>query len=103
MNVKELNEMVKNNQKEELEKTIKEIEKYIVSRGSRGFNNFKVSTSKDYKITIKEWMISFLREYFEDNGYKVEVKEIKTITRGIEKLLGIYDPGYLMTISWEEV
>ena len=102
MNVAELNEVVKNNQKRNLEETIKEIERKIIWMASNGINNFKVDTScADYYYTIKRWMVEPLKEHFESEGYKVEIEEVKRFTKWIEKLLGIYSPVYLMTISWE--
>ena len=103
MNIKELNEKVRNNQKKELEKKIEEIERYILWRGDNGFNDFEVSTNRSSIISIREWMIESLKEYFENNGYKVEVKEIGGLISRIEKLFGIYEPEYLMIISWEEI
>ena len=96
MNIKELKERIKVNQKNALEEAIAEIEKRITWRANNGLNNFKVATQR-------EWMIKPLKEYFENEGYKVEVEEIKTLTRGIQKLLGIYEPEYLMIIRWEMV
>ena len=102
MNVEELNEVVKNNQKRNLEETIKDIERKIIWMASNGINNFKVDTScADYYYTIKRWMVEPLKEHFENEGYKVEVKEIKSPTKWFDKMLGIYEPEYLMTISWE--
>ena len=104
MNIKELNERAKVNQKNALEEAIAEIEKRMTWRANNGFNNFKVAThDEDCYYTIREWMIKPLKEYFENEGYKVEVEKIKTLTRGIQKLLGIYEPEYLMIIRWEMV
>lgn len=104
MNIKELNERAKVNQKNALEEAIAEIEKRMTWRANNGLNNFKVATRDEvYYYTIREWMIEPLREYFKNEGYKVEVEEIKTLTRGIQKLLGIYEPEYLMIIRWEMV
>ena len=101
MNVKELNKNVKENKKRKLEETIKEIERYILWRGNNGFNDFEVSTNRSSIITIKEWMIEPLKEYFENNGYKVEIEEMKTpIKKCIGNLLKTYEPQYLMVISW---
>ena len=102
MNVKELNEVVKNNQKRELEKTIKEIERKIIWMANNGFNNIEIATDDDdYYYTIRKWMVEPLKEYFENEGYKVEIKEVKNFIKWIEKLLGLYEPEYLMIISWE--
>ena len=46
-------------------------------------------------------MVEPLKEYFENEGYKVEIKEVKNFIKWIEKLLGLYEPEYLMIISWE--
>ena len=101
MNIKELKESVKENQKSVLEETIKEIERKIIWMASNGINNFKVDTSyADYYYTIKKQMIEPLRDYFENEGYKVEIKEVKNFIKWIEKLLRIYEPEYLMVISW---
>ena len=55
MNIKELKESVKENQKSVLEETIKEIERKIIWMASNGINNFKVDTSyADYYYTIKK-------------------------------------------------
>ena len=104
MNIEELNEKVKNNQKRNLEETIKDIERSITWRASNGLNNIEIVTdgdSYDFLYTINKWMLEPLRDYFEDNGYKVEVKEIKDPIKWIEKLLRIYTPEYSMIISWE--
>ena len=107
MNIKELNEVVKNNQKEELEKTIKEIENNIVCRAKKGFNDIDIVTDRSYCMvyyTIDKKMLESLKDYFINNGYKVQVKEIKDpIKKGIGKLLKTYEAQYLMTISWEEI
>ena len=104
MNVEELNERVKNNQKRNLEETIKDIERSITWRASNGLNNIEIVTdgdSYDFLYTINKWMLEPLRDYFMDEGYKVEVKETKDPIKGIEKLLRIYEPQYLMVISWK--
>ena len=101
MNVKELNKTLRENKKIKLEEAIKEIERYILWRGDNGFNDFEVSTNRSSIISIREWMIEPLKEYFENNGYKVEVKEIEGLISRIEKLFGIYEPDYLVIISWE--
>ena len=102
MNVKELNESVKNNQKIALEETIKEIERKIIWRANNYLNNFKADTSdNDYYYTIRKWMVEPLKEYFENEGYKVEIKEVKSFMKWIEKLFGLYKPEYLIIISWE--
>ena len=104
MNIKELNESVKNNQKIALEETIKEIERKIIWCANNCLNNFKADTSdNDYYYTIRKWMVEPLKEYFENEGYKVEVEEIKDPIKWFDKLLDIYEPEYLMIISWEEV
>ena len=104
MNIEELNEKVKNNQKRNLEETIKDIERSITWRASNGFNNIEIATDDDdYCYTIRKWMIEPLRDYFEDNGYKVKVKEIKDPIKWIEKLLRVYEPQYLMIISWKSI
>ena len=103
MNIRELNEMVKNNQKEELEKTIKEIEEGIVWRANNGFNNFEVTTYVYDDVsfyTIKKWMLEPLRDYFIDEGYKVEIKETKDPIKWIGKLLRVCEPEYSMIIRW---
>lgn len=103
MNIEELNEVVKNNQKEELEKTIEEIEEGIVWRVDNGFNNFEVTTYIYDDIpfyTIKKWMLEPLRCYFIDEGYKVEIKETKDPIKWIGKLLRVCEPEYSMSISW---
>ena len=101
MNIKELNETLRENKKIKLEEAIKEIERYILWRGDNGFNDFEVSTNRSSIISIREWMIESLKEYFKNNGYKVEVKEIGGLISRIEKLFGIYEPEYLMIISWK--
>ena len=103
MNIQELNKTLRENKKIKLEEAIKEIERYILWRGDNGFNDFEVSTNRSSIISIREWMIESLKEYFENNGYKVEVKEIGGLISRIEKLFGIYEPEYLMVISWEEI
>ena len=101
MNVEELNERVKNNQKRNLEETIKDIERSITWRASNGLNNIEIATDDDdYSYTIRKWMIEPLRDYFISNDYKVTVKEIKDPIKWIEKLLRVYEPQYLMIISW---
>ena len=103
MNIRELNEMVKNNQKEELEKTIKEIEEGIVWRANNGFNNFEVTTYVYDDVsfyTIKKWMLEPLRDYFIDEGYNVEIKETKDPIKWIGKLLRVCEPEYSKIISW---
>ena len=106
MNVEELNKVVKNNQKRELEKTIKEIERKIIWMANNGFNNIEIYTdtySYTFLYTIDKWMLEPVKEHFEDNGYKVKVKEIKDPIKWIEKLLRIYEPEYLMVISWKDI
>ena len=106
MNIEELNEKVKNNQKRNLKETIKQIEKSIISRASNGFNNIEIYTdtySYTFLYTIDKWMLEPVKEHFEDNGYKVKVKEIKDPIKWIEKLLRIYEPEYLMVISWKDI
>lgn len=104
MNIKELNEVIKNNQKEDLEKTIEEIEEGIIWRVDNGFNNFEVTTYVYDDIpfyTIRKWMLEPLRDYFVDEGYKVEIKETKDPVKWIGKLLRVCEPEYSMNISWK--
>lgn len=105
MNVEELNEVVKNNKKRNLEETIKDIERSIRWIASNGLNYFKIATYdyNDYYYTIRRWMFEPLRDYFENEGYKIEVKEVKGVTKWLQKLLGIYEPDYIIIISWEEI
>ena len=103
MNVKELNESVKVNQKKELEETIKEIENHIRIRANNGFNNFQIYPNGyaiPYSYRTDKWMFEPLKEYFENNGFKIKLKEMKSLLVLIEKLLGIYSPVYSMIISW---
>ena len=103
MNIKELNEMVKNNQKRNLEETIKDIERSITWRASNGLNNIEIATDRDsydFLYTISKWMLEPLRDYFIDEGYKVEIRETKSPTKWFDKMLGIYEPEYSMIISW---
>ena len=108
MNVKELKESVKENQKTVLEEAIKEIEERIRDRANRGFSSLRVATDRDVydMYEIDHFMIEPLKEYFENNGYRVELEEIKGFTRWLEDLFykvcfGGYVPDYYMIISWE--
>ena len=104
MNVKELNENVRANQKRKVQEAIKDIERSITWRASNGLNDIEISTDRDsydFLYTINKWMLEPLRDYFEDNDYKVVIKEIKDPMKWIEKLLRIYEPEYSMIISWE--
>lgn len=103
MNIKELNESVRNNQKEELEKKIEEIEEGIIWRADNSFNNFEVNTYVYDDVpfyTISKWMLEPLKEHFENEGYKVEIREAKSPTKWFDKMLGIYEPEYSMIIRW---
>ena len=103
MNIKELNEVVKNNQKKELRKKIEEIEEGIVWRANNGFNNFKVNTYVYDDVpfyTISNWMLEPLTDYFIDEGYKAEIRETKSPTKWFDKMLDIYEPEYSMIIRW---
>ena len=103
MNIEELNENVRNNQKKELEKKIEEIEQYIVRNNSYGINCFKITTDKysDDLYKIDKWMVKPIIEYFRSNGFKVEVKGDKHFFGWLEGLLDIYDPNEIITIKWE--
>ena len=103
MNVKELNNDVRNNQKKELEKKIEEIEEGIIWRADNSFNNFEVNTYVYDDVpfyTISKWMLEPLRDYFIDEGYRVEIKETKDPIKWIGKLLRVCEPEYSMIISW---
>ena len=107
MNVKELNESVKVNQKRKVQEAIKEIEERIRDRANRGFSSLRVATDRISDIyEIDYYMIEPLRDYFIENGYRVELEEIKGFTRWLEDLFykvcfGGYVPDYYMIISWE--
>ena len=107
MNVEELNEDVRANQKRKIQEAIKEIEKRIKDRANRGFSNLRVATDRISDIyEIDYYMIEPLRDYFIENGYRVELEEIKGFTRWLEDLFykvyfGGYVPDYYMIISWE--
>ena len=105
LNIKELNESVKENRKSDLEENIKEIENRIRLIASNGLNYFKIATYdyNDYYYTIKKWAMKPLRDYFENEGYKIEVKEVKGVTKWLQKLLSIYEPDYIIIISWDEI
>ena len=107
MNVKELKESVKENQKSVLEENIKEIEERIRDRANRGFSSLRVTTDRDVydMYGIDHFMIEPLKEYFEDNGFKVELEEIKGITKWFDKIFyktifGAYLQDYFMIIRW---
>ena len=107
MNIKELNEDVKANQKRKLEKAIKEIEERIRDRANRGFSSLRVTTDRDVydMYGIDHFMIESLKEYFENNGYRVELEEIKGITKWFDKIFykaicDSYLPDYFMIIRW---
>ena len=70
MNVKELNESVKENQKSALEENIKEIESGIRWIASNGLNYFIMATHDDDYYTIRKWMMKPLRDY-------LKMKDIK--------------------------
>ena len=106
MTIQELNEVVKNNQKNELEKKIEEIEEGIIWRANNGFNNFEVTTYVYDDVpfyTISKRMLEPLKDYFIDKGYKVEIKEIKDPIKWIGKLLRVCEPEYSITISWNKI
>ena len=106
MNVKELNEDVKANQKRKVQEAIKEIEERIRDRANRGLSDLRVATDRFSDVYgIDYYMIEPLKEHFENNGYKVELEEIKGITRWLEGLFynaifGTYVPDYFMIIRW---
>ena len=107
MNVKELNEDVKENQKRKVQEAIKEIEERIRDRANRGFSSLRVTTDRDaYDIyEIDHYMIEPLKEHFEDNGFKVELEEIKGITKWFDKIFykaicDSYLSDYFMIIKW---
>ena len=107
MNVKELNEDVKANQKRKIQEAIKEIEERIRDRANRGFSSLRVATDRDVydMYGIEHFMIESLKEYFENNGYRVELEEIKGITKWFDKIFykaicDSYLPDYFMIIRW---
>ena len=107
MNVKELNEDVRVNQKRKVQEAIKEIEERIRDRANRGFSSLRVATDRDVydMYEIDHFMIEPLKEYFENNGYRVELEEIKGISKWFEKIFykvcfGVYAPDYFMIIRW---
>ena len=107
MNVKELKESVKENQKSVLEENIKEIEERIRDRANRGFSSLRVTTDRDVydMYEIDHFMIESLKEYFENNGSRVELEEIKGITKWFDKIFykaicDSYLPDYFMIIRW---
>ena len=108
MNVEELNEDVRVNQKRKVQEAIKEIEERIRDRANRGFSSLRVATDRDVydMYEIDHFMIEPLKDYFIENGYRVELEEIKGFTRWLEDLFykvcfGGYVPDYYMIISWE--
>ena len=107
MNVKELNEDVKANQKRKIQEAIKEIEERIRDRANRGFSSLRVATDRDVydMYGIEHFMIESLKEYFENNGYRVELEEIKGITKWFDKIFykaigDSYLSDYFMIIKW---
>ena len=87
--------------KKNAKETIKDIERKIIWMASNGFNNIEIATDDDdYYYTISKWMLEPLRDYFIDEGYKVEIRETKSPTKWFDKMLGIYEPEYSMIISW---
>ena len=107
MNVKELNEDVKANQKRKVQEAIKEIEECIRDRANKGFSSLRVTTDRDVydMYEIDHYMIEPLKEYFENNGYRVELEEIKGITKWFDKIFykaicDSYLPDYFMIIRW---
>ena len=45
-------------------------------------------------------MLEPLRDYFINEGYRVEIKETKDPIKWIGKLLRVCEPEYSMIISW---
>ena len=103
MKAEDLKGIAEKDRARKLEKTIEEIEQYIVRNNSYGSNCFKITTDEYsgdlYKID--KWMVKPIVEHFRINGFKVYIKGDKKLFGWLEGLLDIYDPNEIITITWE--
>ena len=103
MKAEDLKGIAEKDRARKLEKTIEEIEQYIVRNNSDGGNCFKITTDKysDDLYKIDKWMVKPIVEHFRNNGFKVYIKGDKKLFGWLEGLLDIYDPNEIITITWE--
>ena len=103
MKAEDLKGIAEKNRAIKLEKTIEEIEQYIVRNNEHDINCFKITTDKysDDLYKIDKWMVKPIIEHFRNNGFKVEEKGDKLFFGWLEGLLDIYDPNEIITIKWE--
>ena len=103
MKAEDLKGIAEKNRAIKLEKTIEEIEQYIVRNNEHDINCFKITTDKysDDLYKIDKWMVKPIIEHFRSNGFKVSEKGDKKLFGWLEGLLDIYDPNEIITITWE--
>ena len=105
----ELYEISKNKAPEIVAGILDGVREHIIQRceeeANEGATYYSIYLKKGLSYTkdlLLEECIKLVKE-FENNGYKVEVKEVKNFIKWIEKLLRIYEPEYLMVISWKDI
>lgn len=103
MKAEELKDIAEKRKARNLEETIKEIERRMVINGEFGINYIKITTDKysDYLYGIDKWMVKPIVEHFRSNGFKVDIKGEKELFGWLERLLDVYDPNEIITITWE--
>lgn len=94
MNVKDLKTIYTNSRDEMIEKTIADVDESIEGRCKNGFSQVYRDSDDGWEksddIYVEDWLIDVLKEHYENNGFEVEVVEVKPncIRKKFNRIIG---------------
>ena len=81
MDIKDLKIIYTNSRDEMIEKTIADVNESIERRCKNGFSQVYRDSDdgwgKSDSIYVEDWLIDVLKEHYENNGFEVEIVEVK--------------------------
>ena len=94
MNINELKDIYNDNRDEIIKRTIDDVNESIERRCKNGFSQVYRDSDdgwgKSDSIYVKDWLIDVLKEHYENNGFEVEVVEVKpnSIRKKFNRIIG---------------
>ena len=81
MNVNDLKDIYNDNREEIIKRTIADTNESIEARCKKGFDcvyrDSDDGCTKIDSVYVEDWLIDVLKEHYENNGFEVEVVEVK--------------------------
>lgn len=94
MNINELKDVYNDNRDEIIKRTIADTDESIEARCKNGFNQVYRDSddgwAKSDSVYVEDWLIDVLKEHYENNGFEVEVVEVKPnfIRKKFNRIIG---------------